>query len=328
MSGAGNDKWLITGGCGFIGRNLVRNLVADNRYHIRIVDNQSQGTLQDLARVCDLADIEFIDADIRDAEKMMAVSKGMNVVVHLAANTGVVPSVADPRTDCVTNVIGTLNCLEAARHHRVSRFIFASSGAPAGECRPPITEDLPPRPVSPYGASKLAGEGYCSAYWRTFGVETVALRFGNVYGEFSGHKDSVVAKFIRRLIAGQPLEIFGDGSQTRDFIYIQDLVRAIRQAAEVADIGGEIFQIAANTETCVKDLAGLILNRFKTMRELPEDALVFSPARTGDVRRNYSDISKAVALLRWQPETTLETGLENTIRWFLGRDDGNSGDNR
>jgi UDP-glucose 4-epimerase len=321
------DNWLITGGCGFIGRNLVRNLAAESGHHIRVVDNQSQGTLKDLARVCVLKNIEFIDGDIRDAELMMSAAGGMDVMVHLAANTGVGPSVADPRSDCITNVIGTLNCLEAARQQRVPRFIFASSGAPAGECQPPITEDLPPRPVSPYGASKLAGEGYCSAYYRSFGVDTVALRFGNVYGEFSGHKDSVVAKFIRRLITGQPLEIYGDGSQTRDFIYIQDLVKAIRLAAGVPNIGGEIFQIAANTETGVKDLAGMILSRFKTKRPVPEDALIFSPERTGDVKRNFSDISKAAKLLGWRPETSLEQGLEYTICWFLNRDDQTTGGN-
>jgi UDP-glucose 4-epimerase len=326
MSGTGTN-WLITGGCGFIGRNLIKNLLAEDGHHIRVVDNQSHGTLQDLTQVCNLADIEFIEGDIRDAKKMMSTARGIDVMVHLAANTGVGPSVSDPRSDCITNVIGTRNCLEAARHRRVTRFIFASSGAPIGECRPPITEELPPRPVSPYGASKLAGEGYCSAYCRSFGIETVALRFGNVYGEFSGHKDSVVAKFIKQLIAGQPLEIYGDGSQTRDFIYIQDLVKAIRLAAKVPDIGGEIFQIASNTETGVKDLAGKILGRFKEFRPVPADSLIFSHERTGDVKRNFSDISKAITLLGWQPETTLETGLENTIRWFLSCDDQNSGGN-
>jgi len=327
MAVAKKDNWLITGGCGFIGRNLVRNLAAENGHHIRVVDNQSQGTLKDLAQVCDLKDIEFIEGDIRDAALMMSSAGGMDVMVHLAANTGVGPSVADPRSDCVTNVIGTLNCLEAARHHRVSRFVFASSGAPVGECLPPITEDLPPRPVSPYGASKLAGEGYCSAYYRSFGIETVALRFGNVYGEFSGHKDSVVAKFIKQLLAGQPLEIYGDGFQTRDFIYIQDLVKAIRLAAGNPNMGGEVFQIAANTETGVKDLAGMILERFKKFRPVPADVLIYAPERKGDVKRNFSDISKAIRLLGWQPETTLETGLENTIRWFFSRDNQNTGGN-
>ena len=137
------------------------------------------------------------------------------------------PSVENPRLDMECNVIGTLNMLEGARMHKVKRFIFASSGAPIGECEPPIHEEMAPHPVSPYGASKLAGEGYCSAYFRTFDVETIALRFGNVYGPGSGHKNSVVAKFIRQAMQGETLEIYGDGKQTRDFIYIDDLIQAI-----------------------------------------------------------------------------------------------------
>jgi UDP-glucose 4-epimerase len=313
--------WLITGGCGFIGRNLVKNLLQDKMHHIRVVDNLSLGTVQDLARVCALSDIEFICSDILDATGMVKAARGMDVMVHLAANTGVGPSVADPRSDCFTNVIGTLNCLEAAMKNKVRRFIFASSGAPAGECEPPITEIIPPKPVSPYGASKLAGEGYCSAFYRSFGLETVALRFGNVYGEYSGHKDSVVAKFIKQLMAHQPLEIFGDGSQTRDFIYIADLVQAVRLAAAVPHVGGEIFQIAANTETCVRELAQRLSAQFQKASPASADAkLVFSGKRKGDVQRNFSDISKAKKMLGWQPETSLEQGLEKTIHWFLAQE--------
>ena len=132
-------------------------------------------------------------------------------------------------------------------------------GAPVGEANPPIHEELAPHPVSPYGASKLAGEGYCSAYYRTFGLETVVLRFGNVYGPGATHKDSVVAKFIRQALAGETLEIYGDGTQTRDFIYVEDLVKAIWQAATVSGVGGEIFQIATNRETTLHELTELLV---------------------------------------------------------------------
>lgn len=310
-------NWLITGGCGFIGRNLVKNLLADASHRIRIVDNLSQSTLKDLGQVCSLEDIEFIQGDILDAGLMATAAKGMDVLVHLAANTGVGPSVADPRSDCMTNVIGTFNCLEAARTNRVSRFVFASSGAPVGECDPPISETNPVRPVSPYGASKLAGEGYCSAYFRSFGLDTIALRFGNVYGEYSGHKQSVVAKFITHLMAGRPLEIYGDGSQTRDFIYVGDLVRAIRCAVAAKGVGGEIFQIAGNRETTVKEVCDLIVGHFKSLWPGCSPRVIYSEKRIGDVQRNYSDISKAERLLKWRSETRLSPGLEKTIRWFL-----------
>ena len=143
---------------------------------------------------------------------MLAATEGADVVIHLAANTGVGPSVENPRMDCETNVTGTLNALEAARAAGAGRFVFASSGAPLGVQTPPLHEEMAPHPASPYGASKLAGEGYCSAWFHSFGVETVVLRFGNVYGEGSTRKASVVAKFIKRALAGEVLEIYGDGS--------------------------------------------------------------------------------------------------------------------
>ena len=257
-------NWLITGGCGFLGTNLIRTLMAEGGHSIRILDDLSVGGREDLGAVAHFqevaepgggdAPVELVVGDVRDADLTMKAAKGMDVVVHFAANTGVGPSVENPRRDCEINVIGVFNMLEAARQQGVGRFVFASSGAPAGEVEPPIHEELAPHPVSPYGASKLAGEGYCSAYWGTFALETVALRFGNVYGPGSTHKSSVVAKFLKDALAGRGLEIFGDGRQTRDFIFVDDLIRAVVLAATVPGIGGETFQIAANTETRTRTL--------------------------------------------------------------------------
>ena len=211
-------RWLITGGCGFIGSSLIRKLVGEGGHYIRILDNLSVGSREDLGQVCTFSELSIDDfssnfrelssemsskvhlivGDIKDPETCMTCCKDIDVVVHLAANTGVAPSVENPREDMENNILGTLNMLEAARRHKVKRFIFASSGAPIGECEPPIHEEMAPHPVSPYGASKLAGEGYCSAYYRSIGLETVVLRFGNVYGPGSTHKSSVIAKFIKQ----------------------------------------------------------------------------------------------------------------------------------
>jgi UDP-glucose 4-epimerase len=324
-------KFLITGGCGFIGTSLIKALVdTPGQHHIRVIDNLSVGTRQDLDRVCSFREInpvhaaahspdgvELLMGDILDDALAAGIMTGIDTIVHLAANTGVGPSVEDPRADCMANVIGTLNYLESARINNVQRFVFASSGAPAGEVEPPIHEELPPHPASPYGASKLAGEGYCSAYKKSFGIDTVALRFGNVYGPGSLHKSSVVAKFIKSALEGRPMEIFGDGTQTRDFIFIDDLVQAVLLASRVPDIGGEVFQIATNAETTVAELSEMI--KQVLIRQGFENVSVTygRPRPPGDVKRNFSDTSKAARLLGWQAQNDLKKGLEQTVSYFL-----------
>jgi UDP-glucose 4-epimerase len=205
--------------------------------------------------------------------------------------------------------------LEAARQNNIQKFIFASSGATIGEAEPPIHEEKVQKPVSPYGTSKLAGEAYCSAYFRTFGINTVSLRFGNVYGPLSKHKNSVIAKFLKQAFAGDTLEIYGDGSQTRDFIYIDDLIQSILLSVK-SDTGGEVFQIATYRETTVNEIAYKI-------RDIIENAtgekieIVYNKPRLGDVKRNFSDISKAKRMLGYSPDFDLDTGLKNTFEYFM-----------
>ena len=321
-------NWLITGGCGFIGARLIDHLNGDGA-NIRVVDDLSVGTREDLGAVSDFRDVdvdalegapngvELVVGDIRDAALALSASRGVDVIVHLAANTGVQPSIQDPRLDCTTNVIGTLNYLEAARENGVPRFVFASSGGTViGDVVPPIREDMVPRPKSPYGASKSACEGYLCAYHGSFGIDTVALRFANVYGPGSSHKNSVVAKFIRRALAGEVLEIYGDGSQTRDFIFIDDLVGAIVRAATAGGVGGEVFQIATSRETTVNEIAELLVPLLSETG-IGEVQLRHAAPLPGEIRRNYSDTSKAEERLGWQAEIELPEGLARTIAWFL-----------
>ncbi len=330
MSTSPPNNWLITGGCGFLGTALIRHLLANNLVqNIRVLDNLTVGTQKDLATVCEFTEsslsslrtpefspqVELVEGDIRDPETCEACCKDMDVIIHLAANTGVPVSVEKPRLDMECNVNGTFNMLEGARQQHVKRFVFASSGAPAGEVEPPIHEELPPHPVSPYGASKLAGEGYCSAYFKSFGVETVALRFSNVYGPGSTHKSSVAAKFIKQALAGETLVIYGDGTQTRDFIYIDDLINALVLAATKPDIGGETFQIATSRETTLDEITELLIQAFEK-QGIDRPKVEKREPRLGDVKRNFSDTSKARSVLGWQADTQLSFGLQKTIQWF------------
>lgn len=321
---ANRKRWLITGGCGFIGVNLIRVLGERGlAAGIRILDDLSAGrvaTVENFVPVERLdapspmtdGRVELVQASMTgDVERWV---EGADVIVHLAANTGVQPSIRSPRMDMETNVIGTFNMLEAARRAGTASFVFASSGAPTGKVTPPIHEDVPCRPLSPYGASKLAGEGYCSAYFWSYGLRTVSLRFSNVYGPWSTHKGSVVALLIRQAFAGEPWILNGDGSQTRDFIFIDDLVDAIIAAAGF-DGGGEIFQVATGRETSVRRLADLLARQFEE-----EFAIVpqirFGPPLQGDMAQNFASIAKARQLLGWAPKWAIEDGIAATVRWF------------
>lgn len=299
---------LVTGGAGFVGANLVRLLLAEG-YRVRVLDNLSAGRREYL----DGLDLELLVGDILDGGAVERAVNGAAAVVHLAAQTGVPGSLQDPHRDCEVNVVGTLNLLEAARHAGVRRFVFASSNAPLGRQRPPATEDKAPLPISPYGASKLAGEGYCLAYHGSWGLGTVVLRFANLYGPYSAHKNSVVAKFFKDIVATGHITIDGDGQQTRDFIYVGDLCRAVLLALR-SDVSGEVFQIATGIETSIAQLAALVQE--VAGRDVDVE---YGPPRQGDIRKNYSAIGKVHEMLGWEPQFGLRQGLEQTWGWLVSR---------
>jgi len=325
-------RLLITGGSGFIGVNLINRLLGMGAKLV-VLDDLSVGKFEYLQEVAPLIrkvpadcvgkghgrDPLFVQGDIRNFKLVKTVVAGVDAIVHLAAHTRVIESIERPQHDMEINVNGTVNLLEAARIHGVRRFILASSGAALGEQEPPINEGKAPRPAAPYGASKLAGEGYCSAYFQSFGIATAALRFSNVYGPRSFHKGSAVAHFMKNVLQGKPLVIYGDGTQTRDFLYIQDLCEAICSCLFAAqeEIGGQVFQVATGKETSVNEVVSII-------RELATKAGIkvevhYEAARKGEVYRNYAEIGKAERLLGYRPKTTLEEGSQATWDWFLGK---------
>lgn len=298
------NRILVTGGAGFVGANLVR-LLLDQNLSVTVLDNFSVGKREYLQGL----DIEIVEGDILDSTLVNEIVAGHDGIVHLAAQTGVPGSIENPRRDCEVNIVGTLNFLEAARHNGIQRFVFASSNAPLGKQPPPATEDKAPLPLSPYGASKLAGEGYCLAYHGSWGLGTVILRFANLYGPYSAHKGSVVAKFFRDIATGQ-LTIDGNGTQTRDFIYVGDLCRAITFALD-GKVSGEVFQIATGIETSIRTLAECIQQTTNT-----KAFVEFADFRVGDIRQNYSSIQKAKRLLNWEPQIPLQQGLALTWEWL------------
>lgn len=324
-------NWLITGGCGFIGTNLVDALTRQEGQRVRVLDDLTVGTRDALAAVAPVAEgpgwsepgtVSLHVGDVRHPSTCDAAADGADAIVHLAGNTGVQPSLADPVADCSANVLGTLHLLEAARSHEVGRFVFASSGGTViGDGVPPIDESMVPRPKSPYGASKSACEGYCSAYHHAFGIATVALRFGNVYGPRSGHKNSVVARFLRQGMAGEPLVVFGDGDQSRDFIHVDDIVSAIRAAATAEGVGGEVFQIATSRETTVNEIAQAITRALTSAGYGPVDVR-HGAALRGEIRRNFSNTEKARTRLGWTARIPLDEGLAQTLSWFTAQRDG------
>ena len=301
-------SYLVTGGCGFIGVNLIGQLKAKGA-SIRVLDNLSLGKREDVASL----GVELQVGDIRDSKTVAKACEGIDTVVHLAGHTRVLESLSHPALNFEINAAGTFNVLEASRCAGVQKVIFASTGgAILGEQEQPVHEGMLPRPISPYGASKLAGEAYCSAFFGSYGLNTVALRFSNVYGPYSYHKGSVVAAFFRNLRQNEPIVIYGDGEQTRDFVYVGDLVKAI-QLADSTNTPGEVFQIASGRETSLRTLVETMQS---ALPELTFDVR-YEPARTGEVLRNYASIDKARRLLQFDPQTRLGDGLRATWEWFV-----------
>ena len=297
---------LVTGGAGFIGSALVR-LLAESGYHVRVYDDLSTGRAENLEGT----EAELVRGDVRDVEALGHAASGCEVVFHLAAGTGVVPSIEDPFADFDLNARGTLSALWASQKAGSARVVFSSSNAPLGAGAYPASEDKPTAPLSPYGASKAAGEAYCSAFHGAYGLEAVAVRFSNAYGPRSAHKGNVIPLFIRRLLADEELVVYGDGSQTRDFVFVTDLAEGLLRAAETADVGGEVFQLASGVETTVNALLALLADLSGRTPKIRHE-----PPRPGEILRNYSLVDKARERLGYEPAVRLEEGLRVTYEWF------------
>jgi UDP-glucose 4-epimerase len=256
---------------------------------------------------------ELIRAPLADRVAVAGAVDGVDAIVHLAARAGIPDSVADPLGTFEVNVAQTLGLLDAARLAGVRRFVFASSNAAAGDHEPPADERDLPRPRSPYGASKLAGEAYCQAYAATYGIAACALRFSNAYGPYSLHKKSVVAAWLRAALRDEPITIHGDGEQTRDFVFSGDLARAVVATLDAPEdvVAGELFQVGTGRETTVNQLAAAIGAAVGRPLDIRHEA-----ARAGDVRRNVSRVDKAADRLGYQATVTLDEGLAGTARWF------------
>lgn len=302
-------KVLITGGCGFVGSNLIRQYVEQGRgERIVVLDNETMGSPRDLPEI----GLEYHKGDICDLDLVTRVAAGCDTIIHLAANTRVIESIQDPTLNFEVNVRGTFNVLMGARSAGVRRVLMASTGgAILGDVEPPVHEGMVPQPAAPYGASKLAGEGYGYAFAGSYGMQVTALRFSNVYGPRSYRKGSAVAHFFKQALDGKPITVYGDGSQVRDFVYVVDLCKGILKAVD-ADVSG-VFQLGSGRPTSINELIGE-MKRVVGPERWPE--VRYEDWRAGEVRRTYCKIDKAKAAFGFAPETPLASGLEATWSWF------------
>lgn len=307
-------KYLVTGGAGFIGSNIVEALLQQGE-SIRVLDNFSTGRRENLHGF--LEDIDLIEGDIRSLSTVYRAVDGIDYVLHQAALPSVPRSIADPVTTNEVNITGTLNILIAARDRGVKRVVLASSSSVYGEDpRQPKHEDMRPRPMSPYAISKLSGEVYCSVFDRLYGLETVILRYFNIFGprqDPTSQYSAVIPKFINLLIQDKQPVIYGDGEQTRDFTFVRNVVRANLSACQIDRLPPErIFNCACGGQISLKDLV-ITLNKILKKDINP----IFGKPRPGDVRNSFADISRAVNFLKYEPEVDFESGLKEAAAWFV-----------
>ncbi len=306
-------KTLVTGGGGFIGSNLVRALL-ERGDDVRVLDNFATGNRANLADIA--GEVETVEGELRSYERVHAATRGVEVVFHQGALPSVPRSVQDPLTTAAVNTEGTLNVLLAARDEAVRRVVFASSSSVYGNSDElPRVETQNPDPISPYGVSKLAAERYCVSFSRVYPLETVALRYFNVFGpnqDPSSQYAAVVPRFITAIADGRALPIYGDGLQKRDFTYVANVVEANLLAADAESVNGTIVNVATGRATSVNDLADTIGSILGLSVERDRQ-----PERTGDIRDSYADVTRARELLGWEARVGLEDGLRIAAEAFL-----------
>jgi UDP-glucose 4-epimerase len=305
--------YLITGGAGFIGSNIAEALVAKGE-KVRVFDNFSTGSMANLSGFRDR--IEIAEGDLRDLASVRRAMEGVEYVCHQAALRSVERSVDDPLSTDEVNVHGTMHLLTAAREAKtVKRLVYASSSSVYGDTEAmPKTEDLAPSPISPYAVSKLAAEHYCRVFSRLYGFETVSLRYFNVFGPRQRPESqyaAVIPLFMRSALKGEPLEVHGDGEQSRDFTYIDNVVQANLLSCTTPGVGGEVFNVACGERHSLLEIAD-IFGRFLG-RELPRKHV---GTRRGDVRHTLASIDRAVKLLGYRPTVGFEEGLRRSFDWF------------
>jgi len=310
-------KVLVTGGAGFIGVNLIETLLERTDWEINVLDifTSEESMFEKIVRGSKR--VKIFRGDIRVLDDVKEAMEGCRYVVNLAAQVGVLSSVEDPYHDMALNVEGVVNLLSSAVDLGVEKVVHASSNALLGEGELPLNEERVPQPLSPYGASKLAGEGYLSAWAASYGLKTVALRFSSVYGPKSIHKGSAVAKFIRQIMDGEQVEIYGDGSQTRDLVYVKDIANAIYLSL-VTDLPNryEVIHIGTGTEISIEEVFNLIYEKFIEKGYEPKPA-IHTDWKPGEIRKNWSSIDKARRVLGFEPHGSFEENIGETIEWFV-----------
>jgi UDP-glucose 4-epimerase len=307
-------KALVTGGGGFIGSNVVRALLARGD-DVRVLDNFSTGSRANLAGL--ERDVQLVEGDLRSYERVHAAVRGAEVVFHQGALPSVPRSVQDPLTTTAVNVEGTLNVLLAARDEGVRRIVNASSSSVYGNTGSlPRVETQAPDPISPYAVAKLAAERFCTSFTRVYGMEIVSLRYFNVFGprqDPSSQYAAVVPRFIRAIADGEPVTIYGDGEQSRDFTFVDNVVAANLLAADAPGVGGEILNVATGGSVTVNALADAI---GELLRKPVKKA--YEPARDADVRASWADIEEAKRFLGFEPRIDFDDGLRRTAEYLLG----------
>jgi|SRR3954454_3727110 UDP-glucose 4-epimerase len=299
---------LVTGGAGFIGSNLV-GVLRQRGHQVTVLDNFASGYRSNLA---EWPDVRIVEGDVRDRNAIETAIEGTDAVFHLAASVGNARSISFPIDDSDINVLGTLKLLEAARVRSIRKFVFSSSAGIFGELKTvPIREDHPAEPDSPYGASKLGAEKLCLAYAKLHAMECVCLRYFNVYGPHQRYDayGNVIPIFVHRLLRGEPLVVYGDGEQTRDFVNVTDVVEANYRAATTPHVWGA-FNIASGSRVTINHLAQLITEAGGAV-----NAITHEPARKGDVRHSLADISAAAAAFGFAPTVGLKEGLAAYLAW-------------